>query len=265
MSDTVQSVPAGEIPAATIPVGEVLARAAAITANNGLRYATFGTLDSEGITVSGDLPRLAGTIPAVMTPALETTVFYFVPLVISPERGSSERGVSSTPVTIASVWSPDLADNAVCHRNVHLSGHDGVLISARLQGDQFALAFELFLNAAHAFVDATGVPEAFSSLLASQLSANTRGETSHDAWEYRQKLTETPADEKARTDFYETAYVDSLAIYLLSMFLDLDYADLREREYPLVAPAALAERLRCVHKLFPPNPGYTFEIRYRRR
>ena len=39
----------------------------------------------------------------------------------------------------------------------------------------------------------------------------------------------------------------------------------REREYPLLAPAALAERLRLMAELFPPNEGYTFSIRYRRR
>jgi len=52
---------------------------------------------------------------------------------------------------------------------------------------------------------------------------------------------------------------------MLSLTLDFDYADLREREYPLLAPAALAERLRHVAELFPPNAGYEFEIRYRRR
>ena len=36
--------------------------------------------------------------------------------------------------------------------------------------------------------------------------------------------------------------------------LDFDYSELREREYPLLAPAALAARLRLVAELFPPNP-----------
>jgi hypothetical protein len=40
---------------------------------------------------------------------------------------------------------------------------------------------------------------------------------------------------------------------------------LREREYPLLAPAALGERLRKVNQLFPPNPGFDFNIFYRRR
>lgn len=253
MEETIQSV-------GTVSAGEALAHASITTAANGLRYATYGTLDSDGINITADLPRLAGTIPAIMAPGLAKTVFYFVPLVISTERGGA-----GTPVSIAAAWSAELADSAVCHRNAHLAEHDAVIISARLQGDQFALAFELFLNAAHAFVDATGVPEQFSQMLAQQHAQNTRGETSHDGWDYRQKMNADSSNEKPRNDFYETAYVDSIAIYLLSMFLDLDYADLREREYPLLAPAALAERLRCVNALFPPNPGYAFEIRYRRR
>ena len=43
------------------------------------------------------------------------------------------------------------------------------------------------------------------------------------------------------------------------------FADLREREYPLIAAPALADRLRAVHQLFPSNAGYKFEILYRRR
>jgi hypothetical protein len=72
-------------------------------------------------------------------------------------------------------------------------------------------------------------------------------------------------DEKARTEFLEAAFADALAIYMLSLAVDFDYAELREREYPLLAPAALADRLRLMAQLFPPNAGYEFAIRYRRR
>ena len=51
---------------------------------------------------------------------------------------------------------------------------------------------------------------------------------------------------------------------MLSLTLDFDYADLREREYPLLAPPALADRLRAVAALFPPNAGYQFQVLYRR-
>jgi len=46
---------------------------------------------------------------------------------------------------------------------------------------------------------------------------------------------------------------DAIAIYLLSLYLDVDYYELRERDYPLLAPPALAERLRKVNELFPPR------------
>jgi hypothetical protein len=65
--------------------------------------------------------------------------------------------------------------------------------------------------------------------------------------------------------FIEAAFSDSIAIYLLSLSVDFDYSELREREYPLLAPQALAERLRLVARLFPPNAEYEFAIRYRRR
>ena len=73
------------------------------------------------------------------------------------------------------------------------------------------------------------------------------------------------ADEKERQAFFESAFADALAIYLLSLALDLDYSELRERDYPLLAPGALAERLKLVMELFPPNAGYEFAVRYRRR
>jgi hypothetical protein len=52
---------------------------------------------------------------------------------------------------------------------------------------------------------------------------------------------------------------------MLAIFLDVDYYDLREREYPLLVPSALAERLRAVAALFPPNPGFEFNVYYKRR
>ena len=72
-------------------------------------------------------------------------------------------------------------------------------------------------------------------------------------------------DEKAKTSFFESAFSDALAIYMLSLTLDFNYTDLREREYPLLAAPALAERLRHVAGLFPPNSGYDFQISYRHK
>ena len=73
------------------------------------------------------------------------------------------------------------------------------------------------------------------------------------------------ASERDRGAFSETAFSDAVAIYLLSLALDFDYSELRERDYPLLAPGALAERLRLIAELYPPNTGYDFAVRYRRR
>jgi len=157
-------------------------------------------------------------------------------------------------------------------------GVEGVFISTRLLGDRFALAFEFFINVGHAFVDILGVPEAFEQLAWTQALADVRGETSQDAWESRRRALDrnsdrsagrsaTPAaeraarkrdhsaireasaapapepviDEKAKTNYFESAFSDAIAIYLLSLTIDFDYADLREREYPLIAAPALSD------------------------
>ena len=148
-------------------------------------------------------------------------------------------------------------------------------ISSRLLNDRFSLAFEFFINVGHAFVDEAGVSESFAELAWGQAVADVRGETSLDAWESRAAAVgpgesavrdgKGRIDEKAKTDYLEAAFSDAVAIYLLSLAVDFDYSELREREYPLLAPQALAERLRLVARLFPPNADYEFAIRYRRR
>jgi hypothetical protein len=154
-------------------------------------------------------------------------------------------------------------------------GGEGVFISSRLLSDRFSLAFEFFINVGHAFVYEAGVSEGFAELAWNQATADVRGETSQDAWESRglalgstESATrdgKSRVDEKAKTDFLEAAFSDAVAIYMLSLAVDFDYSELREREYPLLAPQALAERLRMVARLFPANSDYEFAIRYRRR
>jgi hypothetical protein len=93
-----------------------------------------------------------------------------------------------------------------------------------------------------------------------------RGETSVDAWEIRKQAAGGgPDSERARNDYLSAAFSDSIAIYMLATFIDVDYYDLREREYPLLAPVSLGERLRKLAELFPPNPGFEFNIYHRRR
>jgi hypothetical protein len=171
---------------------------------------------------------------------------------------------------IAPGYTVDLGDRAICHRNAIFGSTEAVFLSTRLVEDRFGLAFEFFINVAHNFVEAAGVPESFSSLAWSQAEAQVRGETSQDAWETRRRAQDVRAgqksiDERSRNTYYESAFSDTLAIYMLSMAVDFDYHDLREREYPLLAANALAERLRHVATLFPANQGYDFQILYRRK
>ena len=225
-------------------------------AANGLRYAPWG----ETRISDADLDKLVGAVPAALAPALANRAYYFVPLAI----------VDTGETMVAPAYSVDLGDRAVCHRNASFGATEAVFISTRLVEDRFGLAFEFFINVAHNFVEAAGVPESFASLVWSQAEAQVRGETSQDAWETRRRAQENSAgqkgiDERARNNFFESSFSDALAVYMLAMAVDFDYHDLREREYPLLAAPALAERLRHVAGLFPANPGYEFQIHYRRK
>ena len=236
---------------------------------NGLRFAEFG----ETNLVPAELERMVQAVPATIASLLLQRAFYFVPLALAERSGDLPKGVSEPGDTlIAAVYSTEWSDQAVCHRDVRLGDKEGIFISTRLLGDRFALAFEFFINVGHAFVDVAGVPEHFSELVWAQALADVRGETSNDAWENRNaalaaRKTEgkMQIDEKAKNSYLEAAFSDAIAIYQLSLAVDFDYAELREREYPLLAPQPLAERLRLVARLFPPNSGYEFAIRYRRR
>jgi hypothetical protein len=236
-------------------------------AANGIAYANAG----ETQLVEADLDRLVQAVPVAIAGALADKAYYFVPLALAEPRKDGHRGTEDT--LVSPIYTAALGDEAICHRNVTLpqrggqAAHEGVFISVRLLNDRFALAFEFFINVGHAFVDAAGVPDEFAALVWAQAVAEIRGETSQDSWESRTAALADRGrtDEKAKLEFTEAAFSDAIAIYLLSLAVDFDYSELREREYPLLAPVALAERLKLVAKLFPPNKDYEFSIRYRRR
>ncbi len=257
-----------------IDASEVASTLAPRMAPNGMRFAAYG----ETGVGDADLQRIVQAVPATIAPALADRVFYFVPLAMPEPAVPHARDSDAGRTLISADALPDLFEESICHRNVSVPAsfrapaHEGVFISARLLRDTFALAFEYFINVGHAFAQHAGIPEAFTTLVWKQALAEVRGETSQDAWEGRTAslAPRTAAepdklDEKARLDYFEAAFADALAIYQLSLAVDFDYAELREREYPLLAPGALADRLRLVAQLFPPNDGYTFSIRYRRR
>ncbi len=226
------------------------------TAPNGIHYAAWG----ETRLTDADLERLVGAVPATLSAALTNRAYYFIPLAIA----------ETSETMIAPTYTVELGDRAVCHRNATFGTTEAVFLSTRLVEDRFGLAFEFFINVAHNFVESAGVPESFGALTWSQAQAQVRGETSQDAWETRRRAQDSRngqrgIDERARNTYVESAFSDALAVYMLSLAVDFDYHDLREREYPLLAAPALAERLRHVAALFPANAGYEFQILYRRK
>ena len=268
---------AEEIQGGLVQATQVAREAEVRQSANGIRFAVFGDTGLDHV----ELARMVQAVPASMAAALARKSYYFVPLALAEGRAVEAAGhrKGNETTMISPEYTTELADLAICHRNVALGagedGGEGVFISTRLLNDRFSLAFEFFINAGHAFVDQVGVSESFAELAWNQAVADVRGETSQDAWESRAAALgggdgsaqdgKRRIDEKAKTDFLEAAFSDAVAIYLLSLALDFDYSELREREYPLLAPAALAARLKMVAEMFPPNPGYQFSVRYRRR
>jgi hypothetical protein len=249
--------------AAPIPAAEVARLAPVEQAPNGICYATFGDIRVD----PADLRRLIETVPAAVAGALGRKAYYFVPLTLTD-------GPADSPVI--SDYSPDLEEQAICHRNSSSAGAEMIFISTRLMRDRFALAFEFFINIGHGFVEHAGVSPEFAALAWKQAEQDVKGETSQDAYDARRHaLTTGPEgatakgpvriDEKAKSEFLEASFSDALAVYLLTLYTDVDYYDLREREYPLLAPRALAERLRKIAELFPAPHGYEFAVRFRRR
>ena len=221
-------------------------------AANGVCYASAGEIAVN----SFDLERMVAAVPMAIAAALQRKAYYFVPLTVS-QGGDT---------LIADRYDVALSDNAVCHRNLNLGDSQCVFISTRLMDDKFSVAFEFYINVGHALVERAGVSQEFSQLVWSQAEAGVRGETSLDAWEARKLATANGPDaERYKTEYLEAAFSDAVSIYLLSLYLDVDYYDLRERDYPLLAPSALAERLRKIFELFPPNAGFEFSILYKRR
>jgi hypothetical protein len=233
---------------------EIIRDARVTQAPNGVCYTTAG----EVMLPSDDLERIINTVPRPIAAALDRKAFYFVPLAI----GDGDKTL------IAERFDGNPPDGAICHRNIDSGNSQCVFISTRLLDERFAIAFEFYINVGHAFVDKVGISPEFAELVWAQATSNIRGETSLDAHEFRKQAQTTGSgqvDEKAKSDYLAAAFCDSIAIYMLALCLDVDYYELREREYPLLAPSALAARLKKIAELFPPNPGFQFDIFYKRR
>jgi hypothetical protein len=240
------------VSATTHSPAEILRNAPVQQAGNGICYAVTGQTN----LLSTDAERMISCVPQAIAGALRRKAFYFVPLAVA----------QGEQTLIADRYDVALSDQAVCHRNFTLGDAECVFISTRLMDDRFSVAFEFYINVAHAFVEHAGFSQEFADLAWKQVLDKAKGETSLDAHELRKIAnSEVPESDKAKHEYFEMVFADAIAIYMLSLFLDVDYYELREREYPLLAPAALAERLRKIAELFPPPPGFEFNIFYRRR
>src|SRR5580700_5996457 len=239
-------------PAITRSPAEVVRQTPVAQAPNGICYAVSG----EVTVATADLERMVAAVPDAAAAALHRKAYYFVPLTVN----------QGDETVIADRYDVALSDNAVCHRNLELGDSQCVFISTRLMDDKFFVAFEFYINVGHAIVEKAGVSQNFADLAWQQVESGVRGETSLDAWEARKFATaHGPDAEKFKNEYLAATFSDAISIYLLSLFIDVDYYDLRERDYPLLAPAPMAERLRKIAEIFPPNPGFEFNIYYRRR
>src|SRR6202035_3193124 len=234
-------------PAITRSPADVVRMTPVSQAANGVCYAVAG----ESSIGSFDLERMIAAVPTKIASALKRKAYYFVPLTVT----------QGEEILIADRYDVALSDNAVCHRNLNLGDSQCVFISTRLMDDKFSVAFEFYINVGHALVERAGVSQNFADLAWQQVESGVRGETSLDAWESRKFATaHGPDAEKFKNEYLAASFADAISIYLLVLYLDVDYYDLRERDYPLLAPTAMAERLRKIAEIFPPNPGFEFNI-----
>src|SRR5712675_3632361 len=205
-------------PAITRSPAEVVRSTPVSQAANGICYAMAG----ETAVNSFDLERMVAAVPGKVAAALERKAYYFVPLTVSQGEDT----------VIADRYDVVLSDNAVCHRNLNLGDAQCVFISTRLMDDKFSVAFEFYINVGHALVERAGVSQSFAELAWQQVESGVRGETSLDAWESRKLATSAgPDSEKYKNEYLTATFADAISIYLLSLCLDVDYYDLRERDY----------------------------------
>ena len=207
-------------------------------------------------------------VPIAIAGALAHKNYYFVPLALAtgeeakprwwrrPTRRSSaiRRSATAMSTTMARRESSSLRD---CWRQV-------------------CTGFRVLHQCWPCFVDVIGVPEVFDQLVWGQAIADIRGETSQDAWESRnlalgasgqtEKVNGRPVvDERARNNLLKPHFPMQLRSISSRLSVDFDYSELREREYPLLAPQALADgcgwslgcflriRLRVCDSLPPPR------------
>src|SRR3954462_10989089 len=183
--------------ATTITPAEVVRQTPVSQAPNGVCYAVM----SNTTISTTDVERMVATVPQAVAASLTRKAYYFVPLTIG----------QGDDTLIADRYDVALSDQAVCHRNLTLGDSQYVFISSRLMDDKFSLAFEFFINVAHAFVERAGVPEQFADLVWKQVDERQRGETGLDGWEFRKAATSNMGDtERAKNEYFTAAFSDAV-------------------------------------------------------
>src|SRR5437868_790560 len=191
--------------APTRPAAEVIRQTSVSQAANGICYAILGEPPISG----SELERMVNAVPQPIAAALHRKAYYFVPLTVN----------SGDETLIAERYDVALSDNAVCHRNITAGDSQCVFISTRLMDEKFSIAFEFFINIAHAFVDEAGVSQQFADLVWKQAQERVRGESSMDAHEMRKLATAPGGDtEKAKNEYFASTFSDAIAIYLLASY-----------------------------------------------
>ncbi len=184
---------------------EVVRLAPVSQASNGICYAVMG----EVTNAVRDIERMVGAVPRTIAAALSRKAYYFVPLTLNLDEETM----------IADRYDVQLADSAICHRNHNLGDSQCVFISTRLMEDNFAIAFEFFINVGHNFVEKVGVAQEFTDLVWKQVADKVRGETSMDAYELRKIATSTSNEaEKAKHEYLQAAFADAIAVYCAVAF-----------------------------------------------
>jgi len=164
------------------------------------------------------MEKLVGAVPRTLAPAIAKRCYYFVPLVIV--EGDGKDGVVAAPH-----YTVDLGDRAICHRNVSIGAVEAVFF--RPAWSKTALDWPSSSSSTWPTTSSTPpvFPRASPPSPWSQAQAGVKGETSQDAWETRRRAldpvtnaegTAMPLDERARKNYEESAFSDSLAIYMLS-------------------------------------------------
>src|SRR6266568_9022575 len=179
--------------ATTLSPAEVLRLSPVQQAANGICYASSGEVNLS----SDELQRMVAAVPPPIAAVLTRKAFYFVPLTVA----------DGDQTLIADRYDVLLSDRAVCHRNLTLGDSQCVFISTRLMDDRFSVAFEFYINVAHAFVDHAGFSAEFGDLAWKQVQDKAKGETSLDAHELRKiAASESPDADKARNDYFEAVF-----------------------------------------------------------